>query len=82
MKKKILVVVLCIVMFFAGFTVAGFAWNPEVLKLEDKVEELEQTIADMNVHILDLNAEIVLHDVDMKKLEYLYGIDVEELLNE
>lgn len=75
MKKKIGIVILCIVMFCLGCAVTGAIWAKDTA-------ELEQTIADMNTQILDLNAEIVLHDVDMKKLEYLYGIDVEELLGE
>ena len=81
MKKKILVVVLCIVMFCAGCAVTGALWGKDTAEYAARIAELEQTLTSANERILELTTEVTMYELDMKKLELFYGIDVEELLN-
>ena len=86
MKKKLLVVLLCVVVgigsFIAGCVVTGLSWRSDADKMADRIAELEETLASAQESIVELTTEVTLYEMDMKKLEILYGIDVEELLGE
>ena len=82
MKKKIGIVLLCVVMFIAGCVVTGLSWRSDADKMADRVAELEQSLAEANEQVLELKTEAVLHSADMKKLEAVLGKSVDEILIE
>lgn len=82
MKKKLLVVLLCVVMFIAGCVVTGMIWRSDTAELEARIAELEQSLATANEQVLELRTEVVLHSMDMKKLEAVLGKSVDEILIE
>ena len=89
MKKKLLVVLLCVVMFCAGCVVTGLIWRSDTAELyaaNDKlaahVDTMEDMLQDRADKILELSSEVTELKMDMLKLEAYYGIDVEELLGE
>ena len=77
MKKKLLVVLLCVVMFIAGCVVTGLSWKADADKMADRITKLEETLATAQDRIVELTTEVTLYEMDMKKLKYLYDIDVE-----
>lgn len=82
MKKKLLVAALCVVMFIVGCVVTGLSWRSDADKMAERITELEESLAIAQERIVELTTEVTLHEMDMKKLKYLYDIDVEELLGE
>ena len=89
MKKKIGVVLLCIVMFCLGCAVTGLSWSNYTTELEERnaqlevhVDTMEAMLQDNQDRIAELTTEITEHEMNLLKLKTYYGIDIEELLGE
>jgi len=65
MKKKLLVVLLCVVMFIAGCVVTGLSWRSRVTELEEQnamlqvhYETVKEMLQDSNDKVLELSSEV------------------------